>query len=101
MKYETKENLPDTLRSVMPEEAQEIYLDAYKKAWDDYEEYEGGEMEREGVAHRKGMHAVGEEYVRDRKAGVWYKKGEKPEELKEDDEDDGFMDDVKDALPGV
>ena len=30
--------MPETLRDVLPERAQEIYLEAYPKSYDEYEE---------------------------------------------------------------
>ena len=78
--YQNKSDLPETLRDHLPDELQDIYLDAYQKSWQNYEEHEGGEMGREGVAHRDAMQAVEREYVFHRDSGKWYRKGEEPEE---------------------
>jgi cation transport regulator len=78
MRYESVEDIPETLQDVLPEEAQQIYLEVYQEAWDDYTEGEGGELSRDGVAHRQAMHAVRQEFVQS-KDGQWYRRGEEPE----------------------
>lgn len=95
--YENLNDLPDTLRDTLPEEAQRIYLDAYKRAYEDYEEFRGGEAGREAVAHRDAMHAVKQEYVHKSDSGKWYRKGEEPAEDKED-EDEGLLDSLRDMV---
>ncbi len=91
MRYETIEDLPESLTSVLPEEAQKIYLEGYQESWDTYEEYQGGEMGREAVAHRDGWHAVQQEFVNDESSGRWYPKGELPEEEEEEEEEEGLL----------
>lgn len=83
MRYESVEDIPETLQDVLPEEAQQIYLETYQEAWDEYEEGEGGELSRDGVAHRQAMHAVRQDFVQS-KDGKWYRQGEEPE-LDEDE----------------
>lgn len=96
MRYESKEDLPDTLQDVLPEEAQDIYINAYQKSWDSYEESVGGDMDRASVAHRDAMHAVKQEFEKDEETGKWYPMGELPEE--EEEEEEGLLDKIKDAL---
>lgn len=93
MRYESIEDLPQTLRTTLPEEAQRIYLDAYQEHWDAYDEEEGGEMGRASVAHREGMNAVELEYTK--VDNVWYRRGEEPEES---EEGEGILDQVKDIF---
>lgn len=77
--YKSKSDLPETLREFLPEKLQELYLDAYQKAWESYEESEGGDLDQEGVAHRDAMMAVEHDYVHDRESGKWYPKDQQPE----------------------
>ncbi len=96
MTYKTTNDLPDTIRQALPEEAQKIYLEAYNQSWENYEEeIEPGEQDREAVAHRDGWAAVKHEFVQDEKKGKWYRKGEEPDET---EEDEGLVDKVKDVL---
>jgi cation transport regulator len=94
--YETIANLPDTIKDILPEEAQRIYLETYQRSWETYEEGQGGEMGQEAVAHRDGWNAVKRDYVKDEKSAQWYKKGEKPEE--EEEADSGLVDTIKSAF---
>jgi len=84
--YQNKSDLPETLREYLPDELQDIYLDAYQKSWQEYEEAKGGEMNREGVAHRDAMRAVQQEHVYSKVSGKWHLKGEEPEEEMEEAE---------------
>ncbi len=91
MTYKSKEELPEYLRQSMPEEAQEIYVEVYNKSWENFDEDEVlGEQTREAHAHRDGWTAVKQEYVHDEDKGVWYRKGEEPEDFEEEDE--GILD---------
>ena len=36
MPYDQRSELPDSVRKVLPEHAQEIYQKAFNGAWDDY-----------------------------------------------------------------
>lgn len=89
MEYKKLEDLPDTLRESLPKEAQNIYIKAFKKAWDEYEEKQGGDMDRESVAHRQGMKKVRDEFVYHEDTGEWYRRGEEPE--KEEEESGGLF----------
>jgi cation transport regulator len=85
MAYETKEDLPASLREWLPEEAQDLYLKVYQETWDSYEEGEGGQLSRDSVANRDAMAAVRKEFVEDESTHDWYRRGEgrKEEEKKE------------------
>ena len=95
MRYEKIEDISQTLRDVLPEEAQEIYLEAYQESWDSYKEQMGGELDQAAVAHRDAMHAVKQEYVEDKEEGVWHPKGEA---LEEEEEDEGLLSDLADEV---
>jgi cation transport regulator len=77
MRYENKSDLPPTIRDVLPEHAQELYLQAYQKAWDEYEKGHGY-LSRDGSAHQRGWTAVQHEYVQDQGTGEWHRMGEEP-----------------------
>jgi cation transport regulator len=79
MEYKTIEDLPDTLKESLPNEAQNIYIKAFKNAWDNYEERQGGDMDRESVAHRQAMKKVRDEFTFHEDSGNWYRQGEEPE----------------------
>jgi cation transport regulator len=93
--YEKKSDLPETLRAYLPERLQEIYLEAYQEAWENYEESRGGEAGREAVAHRDAMMAVEQDHVYSEETGKWHLKGEEPEEEKEEK---GLLDSVKEMV---
>lgn len=98
--YKSKSDLPETLRKYLPEELQEIYLKAYQESWENYEEREGGELDREGVAHRDGMTAVQQDYVHNDETGEWHRKGEEPEDV-EEQTDKGPLEEIKDKLDNM
>lgn len=96
--YESKADLPESLRYDLPEEAQDIYLEAYNEAWENYDpERESGETGRESVAARKAWATVKRDFVKDEESGNWYRRGEMPED-DEGDEDEGLLDKITDAL---
>ena len=93
MRYKTTSELPEALRDVLPKGAQEIYLEAYKRNWEEYEEEAGsGDMSRHAVAHRNAWSAVKEEYIHDEEKGLWYRAGEEPEE------DRSILDSLRDLV---
>jgi len=83
-------DLPETL----PEDLQEIYLEAYQKSWEEYQELRGGDAGQEAVAHRDAMIAVKRDHVYHDESGKWYRKGEVPEEEKEQ----GLLDSLKETI---
>jgi len=96
--YESIRELPDTVTDVLPDEAQEIYLEAYNKSWDMYDEEQAGEMSQEAVANRDAWAAVKRQYTRHEKTGHWYPEGELPEEGEEGAEEGGLIDTLQDMV---
>lgn len=73
MPYTSKSDLPDSVRDHLPPHAQEIYLEAYNSAWDQYADpkkrKKGGS--REEVTQRVAWSAVKNVYRKDEKSGKW------------------------------
>lgn len=85
MKLESIKNIPQPLQSQLPDEALEVYREAYNRAWDEYDAgTELGQQNRESVAHRQGWAAVKREFEHNEEKGIWYRKGEEPEEVQEE-----------------
>ena len=96
MPYEKTTDLPKTLQETMPKGAQEIYIEAYNQAFEEYEEGRGGEAGQEAVAHRDAMHAVNEQYVHDSETGKWHRKGEEAE--KKEKEKHGLLGKIREEI---
>ncbi|HEV7127214.1 MAG TPA: ChaB family protein [Ktedonobacterales bacterium] len=64
MPYDTPQDLPESVRHVLPEHAQEIYRAAFNSAWDEYEApgARRGAESREEAAHKVAWAAVKEKY---------------------------------------
>ena len=64
MPYDTLEELPNTVRDVLPRHAQTIYMEAYNSAWDQYAEPEDrrGDASREETSHKVAWAAVKQQY---------------------------------------
>ncbi|MFO7967644.1 MAG: ChaB family protein [Archaeoglobaceae archaeon] len=75
MPYDSIGELPDSVRENLPKHAQEIYMEAYNNAWDEYKDPEDrrGNASREEVAHKVAWSAVKKSYTK--KGGKWSKKG--------------------------
>jgi cation transport regulator len=62
--YQSKSDLPDSVKNVLPDHAQDIYKEAFNSAWDEYkdpsERDKGGS--REEAAHRVAWSAVKQKY---------------------------------------
>lgn len=69
MPYTTTDDLPDTVKNVLPDHAQEIYKEAFNSAYEQYADPEArrGDDEQEETAHKVAWSAV-------KKAG--YKRGD-------------------------
>jgi cation transport regulator len=78
MTYNSKSDLPDSVRDNLPEHAQEIYREAYNSAWEQYADPEErrGDASREETAHKVAWSAVKETYEKDEDSGEWKKKDE-------------------------
>jgi cation transport regulator len=95
MEYKSIEELPDTVRDILPEEAQELYLKGYNQGWEAYDEETSSDLSHESVAHRQGWIFVQKEFVQDEGTGEWHRKGEEAEE-----EEEGLLDKVQDVFSG-
>lgn len=64
MPYQSTEDLPESVRNVLPEHAQDIYKEAFNSAWDQYETKKDrrGNDSREEVAHKVAWNAVKQSY---------------------------------------
>jgi len=76
MPYERLGDLPDSVRDNVPRHAQEIYLEAFNSAWDQYADPDErrDDASREETAHRVAWAAVKQKYEKgddDR----WHPKG--------------------------
>jgi len=78
--YKSKEDLPETLTSILPVEAQELYLEGYQRGWSMYDADTSSELDRPSVAHRQGWTMVRKEFAQDEGTGKWHRKGEEPDE---------------------
>lgn len=68
MPYDSISELPDNVRDHLPEHAQEIFLEAFNNAWDQYTDRD----DREETAFKVAWSAVKQKY---RKAdGKWVRK---------------------------
>lgn len=64
MPYDTPRDLPESVRTHLPEHAQEIYRAAFNSAWEEYNHDE----ER---AHRVAWAAVKNKYAKNEQTGEW------------------------------
>ncbi len=67
MAYKNLSDLPAPVRHVLPKHAQEIFLETFNSAWENY----GHDEER---AFRIAWAAVKREYVKDTRTGKWKRK---------------------------
>lgn len=76
MPYDTRSELPDSVRDNLPPHAQDIYKEAFNHAWEEYSDPEDrrGDSSREETAHRVAWSAVKEEY--EKVDGDWQRKDE-------------------------
>lgn len=95
--YKNKSDLPKTLQEYLPEKLQEIYIEAYQKSWEEYEDYMGGEADRSTVAHRNAMMAVQKDYTFDDERGEWHRKGEVVQEK----EEKNLIEKIKNSLDDI
>ena len=75
MTYKSNEDLPDSVKGVLPKHAQDIYRKAYNNAFDEYDHASErrGNASREETAHRVAWAAVKKQYEKDEKSGKWKK----------------------------
>lgn len=76
MPYQRTSDLPDSVKNNLPGHAQEIYLEAYNSAWEQYDrpEERRGDASREETAHKVAWAAVKKKYEKDEKTGGWKEK---------------------------
>lgn len=74
MPYTTNDDLPDGVRHVLPEHAQDIYREAFNSAYKEYEDPKErrDDASREEVAHRVAWAAVKQKYKKS-VDGSWHK----------------------------
>ncbi len=75
-KEQSKEDLPDRVKNVLPKHAQEIYKEAHNNALEQYKDpsKRRGDASLEETAHKVAWAAVKEKYEKDEKTGKWKKK---------------------------
>lgn len=76
MPYRKRSELPDSVKDNLPAHAQEIYMEAYNSAWDQYDtpEKRRGDATREESAHRVAWSAVKQSYKKRGDDGEWVAK---------------------------
>lgn len=76
MPYKSKSDLPENVKNILPDHAQEIYMEAYNSAWDQYDQpgERRGDSSREETAHRVAWAAVKNKYEKDQDTGTWKEK---------------------------
>jgi cation transport regulator len=74
MPYSKLNELPDQVRDNLPKHAQEIYMEAYNSAWDQYSDphKRKGDASREETAHKVAWSAVKSKYTK--KNDKWVEK---------------------------
>lgn len=77
MPYKQLGDLPDSVRDNVPRHAQEIYLEAFNSAWDQYADPDErrSDASREETAHRVAWAAVKQKYEKG-DDGRWHRKDE-------------------------
>lgn len=73
MPYNTNADLPDNVTNVLPDQAQDIYREAYNSAYEQYDDPENrrGDASQEETAHRVAWSAVKQKY-REGEDGKWH-----------------------------
>lgn len=76
MPYTSKSELPENVKRVLPDHAQDIYKEAFNSAWEEYKEpsERRGGNDREETAHKVAWSAVKKTYEKS-EDGAWRKKG--------------------------
>jgi cation transport regulator len=75
MPFNSTNDLPDSVRNVLPDHAQDIYKEAFNSAYDQYKDPDErrDDASREEVAHRVAWNAVKQKYEKGGD-GMWHKK---------------------------
>lgn len=69
MPYKSTSDLPESVRDKLPAHAQEIYMEAFNSAFDEYKER--GAEGREETAHKVAWSAVKKKYRKNENSGKW------------------------------
>ena len=74
-KDETTADLPENVKNVLPQHAQEIYKEAHNHALEQYKDPKKrrGDASLEETAHKVAWAAVKEKYEKNEKTGKWHK----------------------------
>jgi cation transport regulator len=67
MPYKTASSLPESVRNVLPLNAQKIYMEVYNHAWQNY----ASPGKRRDAAARVAWAAVKRKFKKDEKTGQW------------------------------
>lgn len=75
MPYQTRHELPDSVKNVLPAHAQDIYLAAFNSAWDEYKEKKDRKdnSSHEELSHKVAWSAVKQKYEKGHD-DKWHKK---------------------------
>ena len=75
MPYEKTSELPSSVKDNLPKHAQDIYMNAYNSAWEQYKDPDDrrGGASREETSHKVAWSAVKEEYEKN-DSGQWVRK---------------------------
>jgi cation transport regulator len=75
MPYQSRNDLPESVKHVLPIHAQDIYKEAFNNAWDEYKDASErrGDADREETAHKVAWGAVKKSYEKG-DDGNWHKK---------------------------
>ena len=78
MPYKKISELPDSVKDNLPRHAQEIYMEAFNSAWDEYDrpEERRGDASREETAHKVAWAAVKKVYQKNDQTGEWERRPE-------------------------
>ncbi len=80
MPYQTLDDLPPAVKDHLPLHAQEIFLEAYNSAWEQYSKpsKRRGDASLEETANRVAWAAVGHRYEKNESTGQWQEKEGEP-----------------------
>lgn len=75
MPYPSKNELPESVKNVLPSHAQDIYKETFNNAYDEYKDPKDrrGDEDREEVAHKVAWSAVKKKYEK-AEDGKWHEK---------------------------
>jgi cation transport regulator len=76
MPYKRTGDLPESVQNNLPVHAQQIFLEAFNSAWEQYADPDKrrGKESQEEVAFRVAWAAVEKVYAKNDKTGIWEKK---------------------------